>query len=373
MHFPVNTSKGKKWLKAYRVQYNDALGPTKGGVRFHPTVEVNQVKTLAFLMTLKNSLLSLPYGGAKGGIRINPKEYESLDLENVSREYIRQLHPALGVDQDIPAPDVYTNESTMAWMLDEYEKIKGRHEPGMITGKPLVLGGSEGRSYATAMGGVNILNAYLSANKRKEKGTRVAIQGFGNAGGNMARILSEEGYSVVGISDSKTAIITDELNVAEAILHKKEHGSLKGFGNEASNADLLASDVDVLVPAAMENAITKENVDSINAKTVLELANGPITNEADEILNERGVDVLPDVLCNAGGVTVSYFEWVQNRQGGYWSEEKVMKLLSERMTGAFSELYSSYVKKLKGMDYRTAAYGHAFKRVLTAEQFRGSI
>jgi len=189
----------------------------------------------------------------------------------------------------------------------------------------------------------------------------------------MARILSEEGYSVVGISDSKTAIITDELNVAEAILHKKEHGSLKGFGNEASNADLLASDVDVLVPAAMENAITKENVDSINAKTVLELANGPITNEADEILNERGVDVLPDVLCNAGGVTVSYFEWVQNRQGGYWSEEKVMQLLSERMTGAFSELYSSYVKKLKGMDYRTAAYGHAFKRVLTAEQFRGSI
>ncbi len=371
--FPVKTGKGREWFKAYRVQYNDALGPTKGGVRFHPSVEINQVKALAFWMTMKNALLGLPYGGAKGGIAINPGEYGADDLESVSREYVRQLHYAFGTDRDIPAPDVYTNEQTMAWMLDEYEKVKGNHEPGFITGKPLVLGGSEGRSYATAIGGAMILDAYAKTVDLNPSKTSVAIQGFGNAGGNVARILFGKGYRVVAVSDSSTAVYDGKLDVNAAIDYKKENGSLKGFGGELSNAGLLALEADVLIPAALENTVTKDNADAIKAKTIIELANGPITTEADDILNEKGVDVLPDILCNAGGVTASYFEWVQNRQGVSWSEKEVIARLGERMTAAFNALNFSDIKQVKGMDYRTAAYGQAFKRVLTAERFRGRI
>ncbi len=370
---PVKTANGKEWFKAYRVQYNDALGPTKGGVRFHPAVSVETVKKLSFWMTLKNALLELPYGGAKGGIAINPKEYDASDLESVSREYVRQLYPAFGGNVDIPAPDVYTNEETMAWMLDEFEKIQGTHAPCFITGKPLALGGSAGRAYATAMGGAMVLEEYAEAKGLEPARTKVAIQGFGNAGSNMARILDEKGYLVIGVSDTSASIISDELDVAAALEHKKKEGSLKGFGGAEEKENLLEADADVLVPAALENAVTKQNADNVRAKTIVELANGPVTDEADEVLAEKGVDVLPDILCNAGGVTVSYYEWVQNRQGMPWAEEEVMGHLGKKMSAAFKTLNSSPLMRVKGMDYRTAAYGCAFKRVLTAERFRGRI
>jgi glutamate dehydrogenase (NAD(P)+) len=372
--FPVQFRDGSvKIVEGYRVQYNDARGPTKGGIRFHPKVDLDEVKALGLWMALKTAVMDLPLGGAKGGITINPKEMSSEDIEKVSREFIRQIHPFVGPTKDIPAPDVYTNAQVMAWMLDEYEKVTGTRAPGMITGKPIELGGSLGRDVATSLGGAYVLREVADAYDIG-LGASVAIQGFGNAGMNMAKILSDWGYKIVAVSDSKGGVYNETgLVVSELISVKKETGSVVNLpaGKKVSNSELLLLDVDVLVPAALENQITGENASAIKAKIVLELANGPVTHEADQILHKNDVVVVPDILANAGGVTVSYFEWVQNMQGQKWTEEDVFAKLEKKMKDAFVEVHS-LVKSLD-VDHRTAAYIVAVNRIIDAEKNRGNL
>lgn len=369
VNFPVRFSDGKvHMVNGYRVQYNDARGPTKGGIRFHPHVDIDEVKALALWMTLKTAVVDLPFGGAKGGVCINPKGMAEADIEKVSREFIRQIHPFVGAQKDIPAPDVYTNAQVMAWMLDEYEKILGRKEPGMITGKPVELGGSLGRDVATSLGGAYVLREAADQYDIGENAT-VAIQGFGNAGMNFARIVSEWGYKVVAVSDSKGGVYNaDGLKVDELISVKKETGSVVNVAGceNITNDELLLLDVDVLVPAALENQITSENAHLVKAKMVLELANGPVTYHADQVLHKNDIVVMPDILSNAGGVTVSYFEWVQNNKGEKWSKDEVFSKLNEKMVKAFHEMHS-LVKKMD-IDYRTAAYLLAVDRVISAEK-----
>ena len=305
-----------KMFPAFRVQYNDARGPTKGGIRFHPHVNMEEVKELAFLMSLKCACIDIPYGGAKGGVAVNPKEHSQPELERISRAYIREFAPFIGPGKDIPAPDVNTNSQTMAWMLDEYEKTVGSKSPAVITGKPLELGGSLGREYSTSLGGAIVLREYLKKAKINPKKIKVAVQGFGNVGMNLARILFEWGYKVVGVSDSANALFNQNgLDIKKVIDFKNSNGKFDGFkdGKIISNADLLELDVDVLVPAAVEDQINDGNKERIKAKIILEMANGPITPTADDLLEKKGVIVLPDILSNSGGVLVSYFEWVQNR------------------------------------------------------------
>lgn len=375
VNFPFKSKKGLKVIKGYRVQFNDALGPTKGGLRFHPDVDPDEVNALAFWMTLKNSLLELPYGGAKGGIAINPRDFDEDELEQISREFIRQIAAFIGPKTDIPAPDVYTNPKVMGWMMDEYEKLTGRHEPGVITGKPLLIGGSQGRSYSTAMGGYFVLREAMQRYDLNPAKSKVAIQGFGNAGSNMAKIIAKEGYNVVAVSDSKGGIYDEDgLNIEAVIKHKNNTGSVQDFkgAKNVSNEELLTLDVNVLVPAALENAITKDNANDIKARLVVELANGPVTREADKILHKNDVVVLPDILANAGGVTVSYYEWVQNGIGELWDEKLVLEKLDERMTRIFSVLHDQYVKRMD-IDFRTAAYMKSISRILQAEKDRGRI
>ncbi|RLG17069.1 glutamate dehydrogenase [Nanoarchaeota archaeon] len=351
---------GRKVFKGFRVQHNSARGPTKGGIRFHPSVNLDEIKALASLMTWKCALLDLPFGGAKGGVIVNPKELSERELERLSRGYIRKIAPFIGVDRDIPAPDVGTNSKVMAWMLDEYEKIVGKHEPGAITGKPLSLGGSQGREEATAQGAVYVLQEAVKT--FDIRGKEVAIQGFGNAGMNLARKLGELGYKVVAVSDSKGAIYEEKgLDVKEVIERKRKEGKV---GKDMSNEELLELDVDVLIPAAVEGQITEKNADRIRAKLILEVANGPTTSRADEILKEKGIVVVPDILTNAGGVTVSYFEWVQNRTGLYWNKEEVFERLKERMRNSLRDV--TKVMKNQGVSMRTAAYIIAVNRVVRA-------
>lgn len=375
VNFPIKTKKGLQVIHGYRVQFNDALGPTKGGIRFHPEVDNDEVTALAFWMTLKNSLLDLPYGGAKGGITIDPSEFSEEELEHISREYIRQIHQFIGPRIDIPAPDVYTNPKIMGWMMDEFEKIKGEHLPGVITGKPLAIGGSQGRSYSTAMGGFYVLREAMDAYDLDPFKSTVAIQGFGNAGNNMAKILAEHGYKIVAVSDSKGGIFDpDGLNIEAVIKHKDKTRAVKDFtgAKNIGQSDILTLNVDVLIPAALENAITSENANDVKAKIILELANGPITSEADEILNKKDIVVLPDILSNAGGVTVSYYEWVQNNTGEYWEEKTVLEKLDAKMSKVFHELHDKYVKPAD-IDFRTAAYMKSITRVLKAEEARGRV
>ncbi len=371
--FPVKTSKGLEIFKGYRVQFNDTLGPTKGGMRYHPKVDLNEINALAFWMTLKNSLVGLPYGGGKGGIEIDPRQYTKEDLEKISREFIRQISSFIGPTKDIPAPDVYTNPQIMGWMVDEYNKIKNEHLSGVITGKPLSVGGSRARAYSTAQGGF-----YVFREAAKEynisKSATVAIQGFGNAGMHMARIMYEAGYKIVAVSDSKGGVYNQKgLNILKLIEYKKEEKQITGFsGRNITNKELLELNVDVLVPAALENVITKHNAKQIKAKMIIELANGPISIEADEELFKRKIIVLPDILSNAGGVIVSYFEWVQNNQGFYWTETEVLEKLDSILTNTFKILLKEYVKKY-GVSFRTAAYVHAVKRILQAEKDLGHL
>jgi glutamate dehydrogenase (NAD(P)+) len=362
-----------KLVNGYRVQYNDARGPTKGGIRFHPHVDLDEVKALALWMTLKTAVVDLPFGGAKGGITINPKEMCSEDIEKISRAFIQQIHHFVGPDKDIPAPDVYTNAQVMAWMLDEYEKIIGAKAPGMITGKPVELGGSVGRDVATSLGGAYIFREVADEYDLGMNAT-IAIQGFGNAGMNFAKIVSKWGYRVVAVSDSKGGVFdADGLDVAELIKVKKETGSVVnlGKGRTVTNEELLLLDVSVLVPAALGNQITSTNASQVKAKVILELANGPVTNEADAILHKNDVVVVPDILANAGGVTVSYFEWVQNNSGERWEEKEVFEKLEKKMVVAFKEIHG-IVKKLD-VDYRTAAYILAVSRIIDAEKKQGNI
>ncbi len=356
--------------KAYRVIQNTARGPGKGGIRFHPEVNIEEVKGLAFLMTLKNSLLDLPFGGAKGGIRFDPRRKDWKFLERISREYVRVFYDHLGVDRDIPAPDVYTDQRIMAIMLDEYERIARRKEPGFITGKPLELFGSRVRDVSTALGGVFVLEKAV-----KEfgiKGKRVAIQGFGNAGRNIARFLKDRGYKIVAVSDSKGGVYKESgLELEKVMKTKDEKGSVKFYkgGREISNEELLSLDVDILIPAAVEGVINKGNFEDVKAKLILEIANGPITPESHKGLSERGTIIIPDILANSGGVAVSYFEWVQNRTGYYWKKEEVLEKLKERMERTFDDVLE--VSRSFGVDLRKASYIVSTRRVLDAMKLRG--
>lgn len=369
---PVKMDDGStKVFEGYRVQYDDSRGPTKGGLRFHPDTDIDEVKALAFWMTFKCATVGIPYGGAKGGITVNPKELSEGELERLSRSFIRQLGDFIGPEKDIPAPDVYTNPQIMGWMMDEFSQMHLKNCPGVITGKPLEIGGSEGRGYATAQGGV-YCTVNLAEKMGLPAGTTVAIQGYGNAGSFMAKILAEKGYKIIAVSDSKGGILNKGgLDPAAVAKHKQETGSVTGFaGTEAiTNEELLEMECDILVPAALENVIVKENAGNIKAKAVLELANGPTTPEADAIMVDNGIIVVPDILTNAGGVTVSYFEWVQNLANYYWTEEEVLARLKPIMDKSFQLTWAN--KEKYGCDMRTAAYVLATERIAAAIKARG--
>ena len=363
---------GGKQYAALRVQYNDARGPMKGGIRFHPAVNESEVTALAFWMTLKCALAGIPYGGAKGGVAVDPKKLSAKERETVSRAYVRAFAGHLGPLIDVPAPDVGTDAQVMAWMLDEHEAISGRHEPAAFTGKPLALGGSRLREEATALGGFFVLREAL---KKFKAGKTVAIQGFGNVGRNAAEVLHAAGYTIVAVSDTKGGIYRPQgLDIAAVGKQKDSKGTVAGFpgAKSVSSEELLELPCDVLIPAALEGQLTEENASRIKAKMVFELANGPTSPEADMILRKRGIPVVPDVLANAGGVTVSYFEWAQNLTGWYWEADEVRSRLEQVMVRAFEELYDEY-KRRKGIDLRTAAYILAVNKVLEAERARGRI
>jgi glutamate dehydrogenase (NADP+) len=378
---PVRMDDGSlRIFRGYRVRYDDSRGPTKGGIRYHPNVNVDEVSTLAFWMTIKCAVLGLPFGGAKGGITVDPKQLSKLELERLSRGYIDAVADFIGPDVDIPAPDVYTNALIMGWMMDEYSIIRRRHVPAVITGKPLPMGGSKGRDTATADGGFDVIEALRGKLIPNDRPT-VAVQGFGNVGATIALLLHDAGYRVVAVSDSQGAIfsggglhIPTVKKVKEESRHLQAaycHGSVGDLTNHdrLSNDELLSLDVDVLVPAALDNAITEENVEKIRAPVILELANGPVTSAADQALTERGVTVIPDVLANAGGVTVSYFEWAQNRTGLYWSAQEVRERLRERMVGEAVALWDFAAEH--GIPLRTAAYAQALTRIGEAADAKG--
>ncbi len=381
----------KRKIPAYRVQHNSARGPYKGGIRFHQDADLNEVKTLASLMSVKCAVVNIPLGGGKGGVTVDPKPLSKKELEQIARAYSRAGTEAgiFGVNNDVPAPDVYTNPQIMAWMLDEHEKVIGYKSPGFITGKPLELGGSLGRSYATSQGGFFVLREYLKKTGKKPEETTVAVQGFGNAGAFFADIAVTAGFKVVAVSDSSGAIQTKEakFDIDKVHTYKDQHGGLcKGFTDEEkmkeanvqviSNEELLDLDVDVLVLAALDGVIHENNAENIKAKVILELANGPVTIEADKILEKNGVVVIPDILANAGGVTVSYFEWVQTRSGDVWEEDYVNSKLEKIMINSFEDLlkiYDKYNAEGKDISYRTAAFILGMERIITAMQLRGQI
>jgi glutamate dehydrogenase/leucine dehydrogenase len=358
-----------KTFKAYRSQFNDARGPFKGGIRFHPGVSVSEVKALSAWMTWKTAVVNLPLGGGKGGVIVDPKILSARELEALSRAYIRAFYKFLGPTIDVPAPDVYTTPQIMAWMLDEYEKLVGYHAPGMITGKPLSVGGSRGRGYSTAQGGVYVLE---EAMKKLSLGqdAKIAIQGFGNAGSFMAKLLFKDGYKIVAVSDSGGAVYNEAGLDVEAIdKHKATGKSVAEFSGGQKVDDIFSVEADILVPAALENSITVDNVNAIKAKLIVELANGPITPEADKILAAKNILVVPDILANAGGVAVSYFEQVQNAYNYYWSEAEVLEKLKIIMTTAFNEVWEQKDKYQTTM--RMGAYALAVGRVAEAMKDRG--
>ncbi len=371
---PVKMDNGQtKVFKGFRVQYNNARGPFKGGIRFHPEETIDTVRALAAWMTWKTALLDLPYGGGKGGVICNPKEMSDSEKERLSRGYIRELVEFIGPEKDIPAPDVYTDSKIIAWMMDEFSKIKGHNSFGVITGKPIELCGSLGRNDATARGGLYCVREAAKYLKIDLKNAKVTIQGFGNAG-SYAAILYKEffGEKIVAVSDSKGGIYSEKgFDPYQLVEFKKKNGSVIGFPGSSSitNEELLELDVDILLPSSLENVINEKNAKNIKAKIIGELANGPTTLEADEILHSKGIFVIPDFLCNAGGVTVSYFEWVQNITGYYWKLEEIHKKLDEKMTKAFYEVIDVYEKKK--INPRMAAYVIAVSRVVDAMKIRG--
>ncbi len=372
---PVKMDDGRTEIfHGFRVQHNDARGPCKGGTRFHPEETIDTIRALALWMTWKTAVVNVPLGGSKGGIVCNPKVMSQGELERLSRAYVRQVARILGDDLDVPAPDVYTTPQIMAWMMDEYEALQGwRHRPAIITGKPVPLGGSLGRTEATARGGCITVREAAAALGIETKGATVAIQGFGNAGQHAA-LLSEEllGCKIIAVSDSRGGIINEAGMPAEGLVnHKRETGAVGGFpGSELiSNKDLLELPVDVLFPAALENVITEENGPRIRAKISCELANGPQTPEADEILHQNGVFFIPDILANAGGVTVSHFEMVQNISTYYWTAQRVNEELDLKMTTAFHDVYER--AQVEKVHMRLAAYMVAVQRVAEAMSLRG--
>jgi glutamate dehydrogenase (NADP+) len=365
----------RKSFLAWRCRYDDTRGPTKGGIRFHPDSTIEEVETLAFWMTFKCAVMNLPYGGGKGAVRVDPRTLSKSELERLSRAYMQAFANTVGPDRDIPAPDVYTNAMIMGWMADEYNQITNSVSPAVITGKPIALGGSLGRNDATARGGF-----YLVRHLAKELGLSgartVAIQGFGNAGQYFAQLSADDGNLVVAVSDSAGAIHkADGLDVAKLIAGKNAGKRVADMAAELGAKvipadDLIAVECDVLVPAALEEMIHEDNAASINAKVIVELANGPITAEADKILNEKGVVVLPDILANAGGVTVSYFEWVQNRQGFYWDLEEIHARLQKMMEREGRAVWD--IAQDRKVSVRSAAYIHALGRLATAIEAHGT-
>jgi len=372
--FPVKMDDGSvKVFKAFRVQYNDARGPTKGGLRFHPDETIDTVRALAAWMTWKCSVVDIPLGGGKGGVICNPKEMSQNELERVSRGYIRALGHYIGPETDVPAPDVYTNPQVMAWMVDEYSKIIGYNVPGVITGKPLALGGSAGRGDATAKGGMYCIREAAKVLGIDLSKATVAVQGYGNAGRFAHKLIEEMfGSKVVAVSDSKGGIYNPKgIDLEAATAHKQSTRSVIDLpGTQAlTNAELLELDVDILIPAALENVISGENAGRISAKISAELANGPTTPEGDAILHRNGVYVIPDFLCNAGGVTVSYFEQVQNAYDFYWTADEVYGRLDEKMTSAFHAVHE--MAQRHGVNNRMGAYMVAVARVAEVVRLRG--
>jgi len=365
----------RKSFLAWRCRYDDTRGPTKGGIRFHPDSTIEEVETLAFWMTFKCAVMNLPYGGGKGAVRVDPRSLSRSELERLSRAYVQAFATTIGPDRDIPAPDVYTNAMIMGWMADEYNQITGSVSPAVITGKPIALGGSLGRNDATARGGFYLVR-HLAKELGLEEDHSVAIQGFGNAGQYYAELSAADGNKIVAVSDSTGAIHKpDGLDVARLIAGKTAGRRVADMAGELgatviSPDALLAVEADLLVPAALEDMITRANAGSIRAKVVLELANGPVTPEADTILNDRGVIVLPDILANAGGVTVSYFEWVQNRQGYYWDLEEIHSRLKKTMEREGRAIWS--ITRERNVSVRSAAYIHALGRLATAIEAHGT-
>ena len=373
VHFPVKMDDGSVHVfTGYRVQHNLGRGPAKGGLRYHQDVTLDEIKALAMWMTWKCAVVGIPYGGGKGGVVVDPKKLSRRELENLTRRFTTEISVLIGPERDIPAPDVNTNSQTMAWIMDTYSMHVGYTVPGVVTGKPISLGGSEGRNEATARGAVYCI---LEAARHLDidlHGATVVVQGFGNAGSIAAQLMSREGSRVIAVSDSSGGIHDAKgLDIGRVLSWKAEHGTVRGFpGAQAiSNADLLELECDVLIPAALENVITQSNAERINARILAEAANGPTTPEADDILTRRGIFIIPDILCNAGGVTVSYFEWVQDLNRDHWSESIVNSKLHEIMTGAFAETLAMSEKEQVNM--RMAAYLLAVERVSSATSIRG--
>ncbi len=389
VNIPVKMDSGEvKVFTGFRSQHCNALGPYKGGIRFHPEVNKEEVMALSMWMTWKCAVMDLPLGGGKGGIIVNPRELSEVELEKLSRGFIQKIHKLIGPNQDIPAPDVYTNSQIMSWMRDEYEKLnQSQYAGGVITGKPLILGGSEGRSRATAQGGFFVLKEAVKNIGKSNQKLKIAIQGFGNAGMEFARFCAEDkefDCQIIAIADSKSVVRNIQgLNIPDLINHKTTNGSLEQYyeaniGDQSSfkhiqspEYSILKEKVDVLVLAALESVVTINNADNLNTNLIVELANGPLTPEADKILFEKGITVLPDILANAGGVTVSYFEQVQNASNYYWSEEEVLQKLRSRVIKAFNEVWS--ISQEYGVDNRQGAYILALRRVAEAIKLRGWI
>ena len=370
---PVKMDGGEvKVFEGYRVQHNIARGPAKGGIRYHPNVTLDEVKALASWMTWKCATVGIPYGGGKGGVICDPKSMSRNELERLTRRYAFEIAPILGPDRDIPAPDVYTDEQTMAWIMDTISMVRGHTELGVVTGKPIALGGSQGRSEATARGCLYTLREACRVKGIDLKGARVAVHGFGNAGANIARLVAADGARIVAICDSRSGVYAKNgLDVGGALRHKAATGEVRGLPNakEVPCEAVLEVDCDILLPAALENAITLANVERIRAKIIAELANGPTTPGADRLLAERGVFLIPDILANAGGVTVSYYEWVQDQYSFFWTESQINETLEQTMRTAFYSVYET-AERYK-TDMRTGAYILAIDRVAEATRVRG--
>lgn len=370
---PVRMDSGEiKSFKGFRIQHNNSRGPFKGGIRFHPKVTIEVIKALAMWMTWKCAVVDIPFGGAKGGVICNPSELSKTELERMTRRYVTHIQPFIGADQDIPAPDVNTDATIMGWILDTYSMNIGHRELGVVTGKPIEVGGSLGRKEATSRGGVFVTQSALKAMNKKIEGASVVIQGFGNVGSNAASIIHDCGAKVIAISDVNGGIMNIKgLNIPALRKHFDKNKTLAGFkeSEPISNADLLELKCDILMPSAIENVITEKNAPNIKAKIITEGANGPITPKADDILYDKGIFVIPDILANAGGVTVSYFEWVQGLQSFFWTEERINQQLKEVMDKAFDGVYNMSVSEKVNM--RMAAYMIAVKKVATADTTLG--
>jgi glutamate dehydrogenase (NAD(P)+) len=373
VHFPVKMDDGTvQVFTGYRIQHNLGRGPAKGGIRYHQDVSLDEVKALAMWMTWKCAVVGIPYGGGKGGVIVDPKKLSLKELEHLSRRFFTEIEVLVGPEKDIPAPDVNTNAQVMSWFMDTYSMHQGYTVPGVVTGKPISLGGSEGRTEATARGCVYTVVEAANHLGLDLHDARVAVQGFGNAGSIAAHLMAHEGSTVVAVSDSVGGIRNmDGLNIDRVIAWKAEHGTVRGFpgAEEITNAEVLETECDVLIPAALENQITRDNAGRIKARIVAEAANGPTTPDADEILFANGVFLIPDILCNAGGVTVSYFEWVQDLNRDHWSEAEVNEKLKSIMIRAFNEVLSQATRN--GVNMRMGAYLNAVQRVADATAMRG--